>query len=143
MTQACARVFRDRIEDIEDGRFDRPLIEHTKFAAAHEQLVKFERANVYIDRRAVQIEYAGYRTIGGLLDMFCGAALAEKPSKQQQKLLGLLPADQFERPEVPGRDHHRLSRYERVLAVTDYVSGMTDSYAVELYQQLSGIQLPY
>lgn len=142
MTRACARVFAERIEDIENGIFDKPLIEHTDFAAEHAKLVAFEREHVYNDRRAVQIEYAGYSTIGGLLDMFCDAALSEKPTRPQKKLLGLLPIDQFDRPDLPPGTHQRLTRYERVLAITDYVSGMTDSYAVDLYQQLSGIQLP-
>ena len=35
-----------------------------------------------------------------------------------------------------------MTPYQRVLAVTDYVSGMTDSFAVNLYQRLSGIKLP-
>jgi len=142
MTRACARVFRERIEEIEIGCFDRPLIEHTEFATEHANLVTFERKHVYNDRRAVQIEYAGYSTIGGLLEMFCDAALATEPTRPQKKLLSLLPVDQFDRPDLAPGDHRRLTRYERVLAITDYVSGMTDSYAVDLFQQLSGIQLP-
>lgn len=142
MTRACARVFRERLEEIENGALDKPLIELTEFAGEHARLLTFEREYVYNDRRAVQIEYAGYSTIAGLLEMFCDAALAADPTKPQKKLLSLLPADQFDRPDIPPGDHRRLTRYERVLAITDYVSGMTDSYAVDLFQQLSGIQLP-
>ena len=36
----------------------------------------------------------------------------------------------------------QLSAYERMLLVTDFVSGMTDSFAVELYQRIRGISLP-
>jgi dGTPase len=32
--------------------------------------------------------------------------------------------------------------YRRVLAITDFVSGMTDSYAVTLFKKLTGISLP-
>lgn len=32
--------------------------------------------------------------------------------------------------------------YRRVLAITDFVSGMTDSYAVALFKKLTGISLP-
>jgi dGTPase len=35
-----------------------------------------------------------------------------------------------------------MTPYERLLAITDYVSGMTDRFAVQLYQRLSGIRLP-
>jgi dGTPase len=30
----------------------------------------------------------------------------------------------------------------RTLKVTDFISGMTDSFAVSLYKQLTGISLP-
>lgn len=36
----------------------------------------------------------------------------------------------------------RLSTYQKLLAATDYVSGMADSYTVDRFQKLSGIQLP-
>ena len=35
-----------------------------------------------------------------------------------------------------------LTPYERVLAMTDYVSGMTDSYALNLHRTLTGVRLP-
>jgi dGTPase len=142
MTMACAKVFEESLDTIEDGTFDSPLISKTRFADAHKALKEFEVTNVYADERALQIEYAGYKTIGGLLDMFCDAALSEKPTRPQSTLLKLLPDDSFDRPGVPKGTRLALSRYERILAVTDFVSGMTDSYAVELYQKLSGIRLP-
>jgi dGTPase len=33
------------------------------------------------------------------------------------------------------------SNYEKILKVTDYISGMTDFYATKLFQQFSGISL--
>jgi len=32
--------------------------------------------------------------------------------------------------------------YRRVLAITDFVAGMTDSYAVTLFKKITGISLP-
>lgn len=142
MTMACAKVFEENLEAIEDGTFDLPLIAVTRFADDHKALKKFEQENVYNDDRVLEIEYAGYETIGGLLDRFGEAAVADSPSHQQAKLLKLLPDDLFDRPGLPKDSRLALSRYQRVLAATDFVSGMTDSYAVELYQRLSGIKLP-
>lgn len=142
MTMASAKVFEDNLDAIEDGTFDSPLIASTKFAADHKALKRFEQEHVYTDERALQIEYAGYETLGGLLTAFCDAALAERPTRRQEKLLRLLPEDSFDRPDAPKNDRSALTRYQRVLAMTDFVSGMTDSYAVELYQKLSGIKLP-
>lgn len=142
LTMACARVFERNLAKIESGVFDSPLIEATEFAEAHAKLKSFEKRHVYQDPRALEIEYAGFQTIGGLLDMFCEAVLPKQPSSADKKLLRLLPPDSFDRPDIGMDKRLKLSRYQRVLAVTDYVSGMTDTFAVELYQKLSGIRLP-
>lgn len=41
------------------------------------------------------------------------------------------------------RKLEELSDYEKIHLVVDFVSGMTDSYAMNLYQELMGIKLPY
>jgi dGTPase len=138
----CGRVFKERLVDIEQGTFDRPLVGETPCACAYDDLKNFERKRVYRDSRVLQIEYAGYSAIGGLLDIFCEATLADKPSGQQRKLLDLLPQELFDRPDTKPGDRLALTPYQRILAVTDYVSGMTDSFAVSTFQRLSGIQLP-
>jgi dGTPase len=52
----------------------------------------------------------------------------------------------LQRPGAHEPDRHkaleRLTAYQRLLCVTDYISSMTDGFAVELYQRLSGIKLP-
>jgi dGTPase len=141
LIEECARVFEANLGEIERGEFDRPLIKDTEFAKPYGELKAFEKDHVYTDERALEIEYAGFHTIGGLLDMFCEAVLAESPTPAEEKLLKLLPSDTFDRPGAKCR-REELTPYQRVLAVTDHVSGMTDSYAVELYQKLSGIRLP-
>jgi dGTPase len=99
------------------------------------------------------VEYAGYQTIAGLLDMFYDAVCEQCPSAKGKKLKHLLPVELFYRPHqshlikearADSRDFYidLMTPYERLLAVTDYVSGMTDRYAVQLFQRLSGIRLP-
>jgi dGTPase len=53
---------------------------------------------------------------------------------RSRTILGLLPGG--------GETVVGLAPYERTLLATDFVSGMTDSYAVELYQRIRGISLP-
>jgi dGTPase len=56
---------------------------------------------------------------------------------KSQMVLRLIP-EQFIGPDrVPAADY-----YLRLLRLTDFVSGMTDSYAVSLYKKLTGISLP-
>jgi len=77
--------------------------------------------------------------IGGLLASFVGAINVKARNLKQGKaksrtLLSLLPGG--------SPDFSQLAAYDRTLVATDYVSGMTDSFAVELYQRIRGISLP-
>jgi dGTPase len=95
----------------------------------------------------LEVELAGFRVISGLLDYFVPALCANKSGrgKDEAKLIDLFPEGYIEGAvETHDRESsiEKLSTYERLMAATDFVSGMTDSYAVDLYQKLSGIRLP-
>ena len=87
----------------------------------------------------VEIEACGFEVIGGLLEAFVGAINAKATKSETGKvrtrtLLSLMLKTKA--------DLEQLSAYERVLLATDFVSGMTDSFAVDLYQRIRGISLP-
>jgi len=99
---------------------------------------------VYPTREVVLIEAAGFNVLGKLIEMFLTAIneKAQSPhgvSRKTRTLLKLFPP-----PTVSGRpvDPCELDLYRRVLAVTDFVSSMTDRYAVSLFKRLTGISLP-
>ena len=80
--------------------------------------------------------------LGGLLEAFVTtvndiAANGSNASPKSRMLIHLIP-EQF---AGPGR-RPIAELYRRVLAITDFVSGMTDSYAVALFKKLTGISLP-
>ena len=133
-------VFIDHEDDLLSGCFDQPLIHCTAAAAQLEAIVKRSRGTIYASPRGLEIEAAGFEVIGGLLDLFVGAvenAVAGKPSPRSRKLLQLIP-EQFVGPHfVPAPD-----AATRLRRITDFISGMTDTYAVGLYKKLRGISLP-
>ena len=63
--------------------------------------------------------------------------LKGKHSFKNKNLLKLIP-NQF--LQNNGRPHDDL--YIRLLNITDFVSGMTDTYAVSLFRKIRGISLP-
>ncbi|WP_426753709.1 dGTP triphosphohydrolase [Myxococcus sp. Y35] len=157
LIQACVKVFLENVEAMEEGRWEKPL------ASAREDVKQpldairnLTRRYGYESERVLQIESAGFKTLGGLLDMFASAVVTDTPNREEKKLRQLLPLDLFQRPEhardarpepasrdeAIGEAVARLSKYQRLLCVTDYISGMTDGFAVELFQRLSGIKLP-
>ena len=150
---ACVKVFLEHAEQMERGEWETSLISaHPDVREQLERIKSITRRQGYESERVLQIESAGFKTLGGLLDMFALAVVTDQPNREQRKLRQLLPMESFLRPEFaeadrkhpPVRDAaiERLTKYQRLLCVTDYISGMTDGFAVELFQRLSGIKLP-
>jgi len=153
LVSACAKAFRESLDEIEAGVLKVPLLDRTSFSSKYADIKALAKEKVYSHERVLQIEYAGYQTIGGLLDMFYAALCESNETGKDEKLLRMLPLDFFWRPgvrklhtptgvEQRTRSLESMTQYERLLLVTDYVSGMTDGFAVSLYQRLSGIRLP-
>jgi len=67
-----------------------------------------------------------------LIEVFTEAILNPKEGFSK-KLIQLMP-DQY------GGNHE--STYEKVQAVVDFVSGMTDLYALDIYRKIKGINIP-
>jgi dGTPase len=82
----------------------------------------------------VEIENAGFNVMYELLSHFILPALTDKTSrtKSEEKAILLIP-EQFLYEEE--------SDYLKVLGVLDYVSGMTDNYAIDLYRRIKGIEI--
>ena len=49
----------------------------------------------------------------------------------------------YTKSENAEKDIADLDIYDKIRLVVDFISGMTDSYAMHLYQELSGIRLHY
>ncbi|MES2642148.1 MAG: dNTP triphosphohydrolase [Myxococcota bacterium] len=111
---------------------DKPIAALIPSAPALERVAVRSRARCYKAPEVLRVELAGYRVLGELLGLFVPAALAERPDGREKKVLDLLP----------GAVRSASTPYTRVLAVTDYVAGMTDGFAVRTYRELTGGALP-
>ncbi|MGN6495178.1 MAG: deoxyguanosinetriphosphate triphosphohydrolase [Agriterribacter sp.] len=94
------------------------------------EIDRYSYEHIYNHRSVVEIELAGYTVIGYLLKEFVYAVLNPQSSKAK-KLLQLIPA-QFSVSSNKGNLFNNLQ------GVTDYVAGMTDLYALELYHKMTG-----
>jgi len=130
----CIGNFAENHEKIVAGNFEGSLIGSLKGKQAEAMnLVKqISYSQVYNHRSVVEIEIAGYKIIGTLLEEFVGAIMNPK-DMYSKKILSLLP-DQFK----TGSD----SVYLKIQSIVDFVSGMTDVFALDLYRKIKGISLP-
>ena len=134
--------FMDNEAAILAGGFDVPLLEELPLRGALDALIENARQRIYCAPEVVSIQAAGFQVVGDLLDRFTQvvddvAHRGEQASPRSRMLIRLVP-EQFVGPgRVPTADPYR-----RLLLLTDFVSGMTDSYAVSLYKKVTGISLP-
>ena len=80
----------------------------------------------------LDVELAGYKIILTLLEHLVAAVLS--PDKAYSKQLLMRIPEQYE-TDSP-------STYAKVMAVLDYISGMTDVYALDLYRKITGMSIP-
>lgn len=134
LVKQCIDVFYEKHVAIFNGNFQKALIDQVQptSLAAISEIKDVSIRNIYNDRSVVEIEISGYQIIGTLLEVFVDAIL--NPNEGfSKKLLQLMP-DQY------GGNHE--STYQKVQAVVDFVSGMTDLYALDLYRKIKGINIP-
>ena len=60
---------------------------------------------------------------------------------RDKKMRSLLPDEFQPKNENEIENLTNDEKYERVLKVLDYISGMTDKYAVNLYRKIKGIEI--
>lgn len=129
LVQECAVVYRENLPAIVEGTFRGSLVEQCASADPYQQARRLVRERVFNSLRVLELEAAGYKAIQGLLHMLAAAVLSSAPDRFQQHLLKLSGVAVTS----------EMSVYQKLLACTDNVSGMTDRYCVEQYQKLSGL----
>ena len=129
-------VFCEHQSSILQGRFNDTLVENIeKRTGALKSIQEISVQKIYGHDTVIQIEIAGYNVMSELLQLFIPALLKEKPSHKEEKVLQLFPYQFTEFEETP-------CKYEKVMSALDYLSGMTDEYATEIYRRLKGIAIP-
>lgn len=135
-----ADAFIDYEVKILEGEFEQDLISVIDSAEQLELIKEISVKEIYSFRSVVEREAAGYEVLGGLLDAFIVAVneiYKGDFSWKSKNLMKLLPGQFLGKNGRPDDDI-----YLRLLKITDFVSGMTDSYAVSLYRKIKGISLP-
>jgi dGTPase len=134
LVTACSQIFLDNQEAILKGTFNMGLTDDLEepFLAPWKIISKISVEKIYNYQSVVQIEVAGYKVMGGLLEEFI-PALINNSSKYDKKLVELIPKQFITK---------NADVYSKIQSVLDFVSGMTDLYAVELYRNIKGISFP-
>ena len=130
----CVRTFMDNEQLILEGRFEGSLIDHIAplQREAYKHCSQISKARIYRSKPVLDVELSGYHIMATLMELMVEAI--EHPDRYySQQLIGRVSSQ------------YDISSDEletRLMAVIDYISGMTDVYALDVYQKICGISLP-
>ena len=130
----CVKTFVDHEEEILDGTFTGSLIDHISplQCEAYKRCAKFSVKRIYKSRPVLDVELSGYKIMATLMEQMVEAVMHPDRYYSQQ-LIGRV-SSQY--------DIDATDLETRLMAVIDYISGMTDVYALDVYQKINGISLP-
>lgn len=143
LLESAAAVFLENEDAILAGTFDDELLERSPVAVPLQGVLSVAKETIYTARPALEIETAGFEVLGALLALFTNAVEARagvpgtRFTTRERMLMRLLPTQFLAHDGEPDSDP-----YIRLLQIADFVAGMTDSYAVDMYRKLKGFDLP-
>ena len=142
----CATYgFTKNYEQIMEGTYGNDIFYNTYGQWVMDALGDIAYRYAFISKPILQMEAAAGTILNFLLDRFVPAVLyydTDVPLQMMDKKLVALISENYR------QTYHNYAKkcssqeeklYLRLLLVTDFVSGMTDSYAKDLYQKLNGI----
>lgn len=134
LVNECARVFLENEAGLLDGSFNAPLISQVSEQArmAYETCSRTASEKIYRAKEVLDIELAGYHIFSHLIDSLTEAVMNQEHA--YSKLLLRRVPEQY--------DTGATTTYGKIQCVLDYISGMTDVYALDLYRKITGMSLP-
>jgi len=143
MVDAAFQVFTKQYDKIMDGTYEGDLLTESAAADLAKSLRDIGRTHVYPTRSTLTLELMGRKVIGDLMDVFWEGARAMptegllKTKTFPGKAAALISANyrkifqEFvaDKPSLP-------ATYHRIQLMTDYICGMTDSFAKTLHAEL-------
>ena len=129
----CVNVFVENEEQILSGEFEGSLIDHISPVAreAYLHCVQLSYKKIYRSKNVIDIEMAGFKVITELLKLMTDAVTHS--DKAYSQLLINRVSSQY--------DILSSNLYGRIMAVIDYISGMTDVYALDIYRRINGMHI--
>lgn len=135
LVSETAKVFLTHEEEILQGYFQGTLVGNMCEQCCHafRNAEKVAYSKIYLSRDVVDVELAGHRIFAELIERMMEAL--EHPQSSYGKAFLRRISSQY--------DTSVSTTYGRILTTLDYISGMTDLFALDLYRKITGMNLPF
>lgn len=130
----CVNAFVEHEDEILAGTFSGSLIDHISNvqAKAYQTCAALSMKQIYRSRPVLEVELSGFKIMATLMEQMVEAVM--HPDRFYSKQLIERVSSQY--------DINAPKLETRLMAVLDYITGMTDVYALDVYQKINGISLP-
>ena len=130
----CVKAFVNHEQEILSGTFTGSLIDHISplQAEAYRKCAALSKQRIYRSKVVLDVELSGYKIMETLMLQMTEAIMHPERYYSQQLIERVSSQYAINSPDLE----------TRIMAVIDYISGMTDVYALDVYQKINGISLP-
>lgn len=142
LIRETVEVFAQYEESMCKGNFDKALTDIIPSAKALQKISSVSVDKIYRSKVVLEKEAAGFQVLEGLLSVFSQALYhqfynSDQFSGQDKSILRLIPED------FPLKGWGaEVNPYPMLRSLVDFISGMTDKYALNLYRRVKGISFP-
>ncbi len=144
MIGAVIDCFKKNYDSIMDGSFPYELILESSSSNIRKSYKKLQTI-IFDNKKIMQTEIAGWEVLYGLLDIFIPVAKSPnfkaQGNNKEARLYKLISSSFRFIYENYSNESNTSELYKKFQLVLDFVAGMTDSFALDLYQKLKGIKL--
>lgn len=156
LVRTAFEIFKTNYKDIMNGEYQKELLEDDKFEIEN-QLKNICIDYIYDSEEVNSMEVTGNSVLVGLLDFYIGALITKSNCLEKKAYnmisksfiyTAILENDSSEErkkslniSKYEYKDFQKLNDYYKLRVIVDYISGMTDQYALKHYQLISGLRL--
>lgn len=128
LTRLCTDAFIQHEEELLNGTLNASLIDllGEPLRTRLKEVDTFSVKRIYNHHSVIEKELSGHHVVSALLQDFTDALISPELEKSR-KVMNLLP------------DFTSDNNYQNLLFIVDYVSQMTDDFALDLYKKTRGI----
>ena len=144
LIDAATESFVLHYEKIMNGEYQQDLLSDSSAHELYTHLRKISEDKIYDHKSILRLEIAGYSTLTYLLENFVPPLVAYDTNRRLDyvdlKRIGIISESQKRSYHYFAEGKSEVEKlYLRLLLATDFISGMTDSYAHQLYRDMVGI----
>ncbi len=134
LVEETVEIFLTNEKAILSGQYNQPLLKELspRKAKAFAECSSTAHQRIYRAKEVIDVELAGHKIFTALLDQLLEAL--HQPNYAYSKVLLGRVSSQYNTDEP--------TTYGKIQCALDFISGMTDVYALDLYRSMTGMNLP-